>query len=192
MAKRIVVLASGGGSNFQALIDAQQKGELDVEIAGLIVDNTSAPALLRATRSGIDTAIVSKRTLAADLLSQLDRWRPDLIVLAGFLSIIPDVVVAAYRGRIINIHPSLLPEFSGKGYYGIAVHEAVLAAQRAVSGATTHYVDEGIDTGAIIMQRAVAVLPDDTAHALQQRVLALEPELLVDTLRLICAAGECL
>ena len=192
MAKRIVVLASGGGSNFQALIDAQQKGELDVEIAGLIVDNTSAPALLRATRSGIDTAIVSKRTLAADLLSQLDRWRPDLIVLAGFLSIIPDVVVAAYRGRIINIHPSLLPEFSGKGYYGIAVHEAVLAAQRAVSGATTHYVDEGIDTGAIIMQRAVAVLPDDTAHALQQRVLALEHELLVDTLRLICAAGESL
>ncbi len=159
---RIAVLVSGGGTNLQAIIDAIDQGIIkDTEIALVLSNNEGAFALERARRRGIPATVVSPKSY----------HRPDLVVLAGFLCAIPDEMVEAYRNRIINIHPSLIPSFCGKGYYGLKVHEAALERGVKISGATVHFVDSGTDTGPIIMQKAVTVLPDDTPKSLQLRIM---------------------
>lgn len=175
---RIAVCVSGGGTNLQAIIDAIANGELkNVCIAGVISNNKNAYALTRAENNGIPNKCISpkayadRETFNAALLEGVREYRPDLVVLAGFLVAIPKAMIEAYRGRIINIHPSLIPSFCGVGYYGLKVHEAVLKRGVKVTGATVHYVDEGIDTGKIIMQKAVEVEASDTPEILQRRVM---------------------
>ena len=175
---RIAVLVSGGGTNLQAIIDAIDQGTIkDTEIVLVLSNNEGAFALERARRRGIPAAVVSPKSYAARaafneaLLDCVREHQPDLVVLAGFLCAIPDEMVEAYRNRIINIHPSLIPSFCGTGYYGLKVHEAALARGVKLTGATVHYVDKGTDTGPIIMQKAVEVREDDTPQSLQQRVM---------------------
>ena len=162
----------------QAIIDAKAKGELgDTEIVRVISNNPNAYALERAKNAGIDAVCVSPKTFETRdafheaLLAAMDEAKPDLIVLAGFLVVIPEIVIKAYRGRIINIHPSLIPSFCGTGYYGLKVHEAALERGVKITGATVHYVDEGTDTGPIIAQKAVEVHDGDTPKDLQLRVM---------------------
>lgn len=175
---RIAVLVSGGGTNLQAIIDAIDQGTIkDTEIVLVLSNNEGAFALERARRRGIPAAVVSPKAYAARaafneaLLDCVREHQPDLVVLAGFLCAIPDEMVEAYRNKIINIHPSLIPSFCGKGYYGVKVHEAALERGVKISGATVHFVDSGTDTGPIIMQKAVTVLPDDTPKTLQLRIM---------------------
>jgi len=175
---RVCVCVSGGGTNLQAIIDAGKRGELgDTEIVRVISNNPGAFALERAKNAGIEGICVSPKEFEnrADfhkaLLSAINEAKPDLIVLAGFLVVIPEEVIRAYRNRIINIHPSLIPSFCGTGYYGLKVHEAALARGVKVSGATVHFVDEGTDTGPIILQKAVEVKEGDTPKVLQQRIM---------------------
>lgn len=174
----IVVCVSGGGTNLQAIIDGIHNGTIrNTQIKGVISNNAGAYALKRAETNDIPAFCISPKSYdnrAAfnqaflDKLAELD---PDLIVLAGFLVILPEQMIAAYRNRIINIHPSLIPSFCGKGFYGLKVHEEVLKRGVKVTGATVHYVDEGTDTGTIIAQKAVDVLPGDTPEILQKRVM---------------------
>ncbi|MCR4814266.1 MAG: phosphoribosylglycinamide formyltransferase [Lachnospiraceae bacterium] len=175
---RVCVCVSGGGTNLQAIIDAGKRGELgDTEIVRVISNNPGAFALERAKNAGIEGICVSPKEFEnrADfhkaLLSAINEAKPDLIVLAGFLVVIPEEVIRAYRNRIINIHPSLIPSFCGTGYYGLKVHEAALARGVKVSGATVHFVDEGTDTGPIILQKAVEVKEGDSPKVLQQRIM---------------------
>lgn len=175
---RVLVMVSGGGTNLQAIIDAVEDGRVtNTEIAAVISNNEGAYALERAKKHGILSMVVSPKsyeTRAAfneALLAAVDSCKPDLIVLAGFLVKIPEAMIAAYRSRIINIHPSLIPSFCGVGYYGLKVHEAALARGVKLTGATVHYVDEGTDTGPILLQKAVEVKPDDTPERLQRRVM---------------------
>ena len=175
---RIVVCVSGGGTNLQAIIDAQKAGNLgDAEIIRVISNNPGAYALERANLNDIDDLCVSpkdyenREEFHKALLEAIDEAQPDLIVLAGFLVVVPQEVIAKYRNRIINIHPSLIPSFCGTGYYGLKVHEAALARGVKITGATVHFVDEGTDTGPIILQKAVDVKPGDTPKELQQRVM---------------------
>lgn len=175
---KIAVLVSGGGTNLQALIDAEKRGELGCGRLSLcIASNDKAYALSRAESHGVKTAVVSKRAYgdmdayARALLDILRREGIDLIVLAGFLTILPTAVIARYRGRIINVHPSLIPSFCGEGFYGLKVHEAALAYGVKVTGATIHMVSEVVDGGKILLQKAVEVLPDDTPETLQKRVM---------------------
>ena len=182
---KIAVLVSGGGTNLQALLDAQARGEIQHgQIACVISSNPDAYALTRAKNAGIPGETLSRKDFPSAeaydhaLLDLLDRYQTDLIVLAGFMTIIREPIVNRYSGRIINIHPALIPAFCGKGYYGLHVHEKVLEYGAKVTGATVHFVDEGTDTGPIILQKAVSVLDDDTPEILQQRVLRVEHELL--------------
>ena len=175
---RVLICVSGGGTNLQAIIDAKAKGELgDTEIVRVISNNPNAYALERAKNAGIDAVCVSPKTFETRdafheaLLAAMDEAKPDLIVLAGFLVVIPEIVIKAYRGKIINIHPSLIPSFCGTGYYGLKVHEAALERGVKITGATVHYVDEGTDTGPIIAQKAVEVHDGDTPKDLQLRVM---------------------
>lgn len=175
---RIAVCVSGGGTNLQAIIDAIVNDELkNVCIVGVISNNKNAYALTRAENNGIPNKCISPKDYASReefneaLLEGVKEYRPDLVVLAGFLVAIPGAMIEAYRGKIINIHPSLIPSFCGVGYYGLKVHEAVLKRGVKVTGATVHYVDEGIDTGEIIMQKAVEVEASDTPEVLQRRVM---------------------
>lgn len=175
---RVVVMVSGGGTNLQAILDAVDSGTLtNTEIAAVISNNEGAYAIERAKKHGIPAFVVSPKayeTRAAfneALLKAVDACRPDLIVLAGFLVKIPEAMITAYRNRIINIHPSLIPSFCGVGYYGLKVHEAALARGVKLTGATVHYVDEGTDTGPILLQKAVEVKPGDTPELLQRRVM---------------------
>ncbi|MDE7285772.1 MAG: phosphoribosylglycinamide formyltransferase [Lachnospiraceae bacterium] len=174
----IVVCVSGGGTNLQAIIDGVAEGKIrNTKIVGVISNNTGAYALTRAENAGIPAFCVSPKNFGSReefnnaFLNQLEALNPDLIVLAGFLVILPEKMIEVYRERIINIHPSLIPSFCGKGYFGLKVHEAALARGVKVTGATVHYVDEGTDTGRIIMQKAVEVLAGDTPEALQRRVM---------------------
>ena len=174
----IVVCVSGGGTNLQAVIDAIEAGKIeDTRIALVISNNRNAYALERAKGKQIDTLCVSPREFETReqfheaLLRAVDEAKPDLIVLAGFLVVIPQEMICRYRNRIINIHPSLIPSFCGTGYYGLKVHEAALARGVKVTGATVHFVDEGTDTGPILLQKAVEVHADDTPKTLQQRVM---------------------
>ena len=175
---RIAVLVSGGGTNLQAIIDAIADGKItNTEIATVISNNKNAYALERAAKAGIPNRCISPKDYEdraqfhEALLAVLDEAQVDLIVLAGFLVVIPPEMIAAYRNRMINIHPSLIPAFCGKGYYGLKVHEAALARGVKVVGATVHFVDEGTDTGPIILQKAVEVEQGDTPEMLQRRVM---------------------
>ena len=175
---KLAVLVSGGGTNLQAIIDAIDAGTItNAEIDVVISNNANAYALERAKNHGIEGMCISPKTYESreqfnDALTQtiVDRGI-NLVVLAGYLVIIPPQLIAAYKNRIINIHPSLIPSFCGTGYYGLKVHEAALARGVKVTGATCHFVDEGTDTGPIILQKAVEILPDDTPKSLQQRVM---------------------
>ena len=175
---KIAVCVSGGGTNLQAIIDAiENKTITNAEISVVISNNADAYALERARKHGIEAVCISPKnyeTRAAfneDFLRQLDSYHVDLVVLAGFLVVIPEMMIAKYRNRIINIHPSLIPSFCGTGYYGLKVHEGALARGVKVTGATCHFVDEGTDTGPIILQKAVEVKQGDTPEVLQRRVM---------------------
>ncbi len=175
---RVCVCVSGGGTNLQAIIDAIDAGRItNAQLVSVISNNKGAYALERAKNKGIDTACVSpkdyeNRALFNEaFLRCVDEARPDLIVLAGFLVVLPPAMIQRYEGRIINVHPALIPSFCGKGYYGLRVHEAALERGVKVTGATVHFVDEGTDTGPILLQKAVEVRPGDTPQALQQRVM---------------------
>lgn len=174
----VVVLVSGGGTNLQAVIDAVESGIVtNTRIVGVISNNQNAYALERAKNHGIDAVCVSPKDYESreafneSFLKTLDNMQPDLVVLAGFLVVIPPAMIEKYRNRMINIHPSLIPSFCGKGYYGLKVHEAELARGVKVVGATVHFVDEGTDTGPILLQKAVEVEPGDTPEVLQRRVM---------------------
>ena len=175
---KVVVLVSGGGTNLQAILDAVDSGAItNTEIVGVISNNKNAYALQRAEEKGIPDVCVSPKAFASRaefnqaLLDTVDQFQADLLVLAGFLVVIPEMMIEAYRNRIINIHPSLIPAFCGKGYYGLKVHEAALKRGVKVVGATVHFVDEGTDTGPIILQKAVEVKNNDTPETLQRRVM---------------------
>jgi phosphoribosylglycinamide formyltransferase-1 len=174
----IAVLVSGGGTNLQALIDAERAQALGAgRLALCISSHANAHALTRAQNHGMKTRVLSPREFAdseayADaLLALLCREQIEVVVLAGFLTILPGRVIAAYRGRILNVHPSLLPAFGGAGYYGLRVHEAALAAGVRVTGATVHLVDETVDGGKILLQKAVRVRKNETPESLQRRVM---------------------
>ena len=175
---RVLVCVSGGGTNLQAIIDAEKAGNLgDTGIVRVISNNADAYALERAKNAGIEGVCVSPKNYESReefhhaLLAAIDEAKPDLIVLAGFLVVVPEEVIKAYRNRIINIHPSLIPSFCGTGYYGLKVHEAALARGVKISGATVHFVDEGTDTGPIILQKPVEVKEGDTPKELQLRIM---------------------
>ncbi len=174
----IVVLVSGGGTNLQAIIDAINNNTIrDTKIIEVVSNNQNAYALVRAKENNIPAKCISPREFDtrddfnSALVEEMDRLSPDLIVLAGFLVNIPAEMVKKYPNKIINIHPSLIPSFCGKGYYGLKVHEGALARGVKITGATVHFVDEGTDTGPIILQKAVEVQPDDTPEVLQRRVM---------------------
>ncbi|MCM1266631.1 MAG: phosphoribosylglycinamide formyltransferase [Bacteroidales bacterium] len=175
---RVVVCVSGGGTNLQAIIDGIDRGTvLHTELVRVISNNPGAYALTRAKDAGIEGICVSPKAYESReafeeaLICSVEEAKPDLIVLAGFLVKIPAELIRRYPNRIINIHPSLIPAFCGTGYYGIKVHEAALARGVKVTGATVHFVDEGMDTGPILMQKAVEVRDDDTPETLQKRVM---------------------
>ena len=175
---RLAVLVSGGGTNLQAIIDAIDKKTItNAEISLVISNNPGAYALERAKTHGIDALCVSPKNYEnraafnQALLETLQSNKPDLVVLAGCLVVIPEIMVKAFPNKIINIHPALIPAFCGTGYYGLKVHEAVLKRGAKVTGATVHFVDEGTDTGPIILQKAVEVKEGDTPEILQRRVM---------------------
>ena len=181
----ISVMVSGGGTNFQAIIDAIQRGDIPQgQIVQVISSSSKAYALTRAANHNIKAKVIGgenypdqKRRTDA-ILQALAEEETELIVLAGYMSILDERLIAAYRNRIINIHPSLIPKYCGKGFYGRRVHEAVLAGGERESGATVHFVDEGVDTGQIILQRRVPVEPQDTPDSLAARVLEVEHTIL--------------
>lgn len=175
---RLAVLVSGGGTNLQAIIDKIENRTINgAEIAVVISNKKDAYALERAKKHGIEAKCISPKDYGCRenfnqaLLEALESYQVDLVVLAGYLVIVPENVIRQYRNRIINIHPSLIPSFCGDGYYGLRVHEAVLARGNKVTGATVHFVDEGTDTGPIILQKAVHVEEGDTPEILQKRVM---------------------
>lgn len=175
---KIAVLVSGGGTNLQAIIDAIQKGTItNAEVSVVISNNPNAYALERAKKHGIEAVCISpkqyekREEFNRDFLEKLNSYQVDLVVLAGFLVVLPEMMIKQYENRIINIHPSLIPSFCGKGFYGLKVHEEALARGVKVTGATVHFVDAGTDTGPIIFQKAVEVKPGDTPEVLQHRVM---------------------
>lgn len=175
---KIAVLVSGGGTNLQAIIDKIAEGMItNTEIAVVISNNKNAYALERAKQAGIEAVCVSpkdyenREQFNQEFLKTLDSYQVDIVVLAGFLVVIPPAMIQKYENRIINIHPSLIPSFCGTGYYGLKVHEGALARGVKVTGATVHFVDEGTDTGPIILQKAVEVQNGDTPEILQRRVM---------------------
>ena len=178
---KISVLVSGGGTNLQALIDKVERGELaGAEIVQVISSREGVFALERAAKAGIKGKVIKDTD---GLLKALAEEDTDLVVLAGYMKVLEPPVIDAYRGRIINIHPSLIPKYCGKGFYGKRVHQAVLDGGETVSGATVHFVDEGVDTGEIILQREVPVEPGDTAETLAARVLKTEHVILAEGIK---------
>lgn len=178
--KRVAILASGGGSNLQALLDAMKDPSYPAEAVLILSNKARAQALERGKNAGVHTIFVNphpytnREDYDLELLNFLKQERVDLICLAGYLRILTPVLTRAFAGRILNVHPALLPKFGGPGMYGHHVHEAVIKAGEKESGATVHLVDEGVDTGAILMQGKVAVHPGDTAEMLAERVLEQE------------------
>ena len=191
MSKKIVVFASGGGTDFQSVIDANERAPF-CEIAYLVASKPNIGAIARAEKHGINTIVYdpsigeSMQEFYARLTKQFKAEGIDYILLAGWLKIIPESFISAFEDRIVNIHPSLLPSFGGKGYYGLRVHEAVLDYGAKVSGCTVHFVTAEVDGGAIIAQECVRVMNDDTPETLQQRVLAVEHILLPRAMKLLC------
>ena len=182
---KIGVLVSGGGSNLQSIIDKSKSGELQCKVE-VVIGDRECYGVERAKEAGIDGYTLDRKVLKKELCREIDKIvserEVDLIVLAGFLSIIDEEFVNKWKGRIINIHPSLLPKFGGPGMYGIKVHEAVLKAGETESGCTVHYVDTGVDSGEIIAQKRVKVLEGDTPEILQKRVLVEEHKLLPESI----------
>lgn len=175
---KIAVLVSGGGTNLQAIIDKIEQGIItNTKIEVIISNKKDAYALERGKRHGIKTEIISpkdfisREEFGSNMLGIMDSYQIDLIVLAGYLVIVPEILIKHYNNRIINIHPSLIPSYCGMGYYGLKVHEGVLSRGNKVTGATVHFVDKGTDTGSIILQKAVNVQEDDTPETLQKRVM---------------------
>ena len=175
---RVGVLVSGGGTNLQAIIDGiKNKVITNTEIEVVISNKKDAYALVRAKENGINAECISpkdfveRKDFNQALIDTLDKYKLDLIVLAGFLVVLPPEMISKYRNKIINIHPSLIPSFCGNGFYGLKVHEKALERGVKVTGATVHFVDEGTDTGPIIYQKAVDILPGDTPEVLQKRVM---------------------
>ena len=165
----MAVLVSGGGTNLQALIDKETDGQIpDAHIVKVIASREDAFALERAAKAGIETAVAKE---PQQVMEELQKSGADMIVLAGYMKVLPKEIIERYRNKIINIHPSLIPSFCGTEYYGLKVHEGALARGVKLTGATVHFVDKGTDTGPIILQKAVEVLPDDTPKSLQQRVM---------------------
>ena len=185
---RVAVMASGSGTNLQSILDRCADGSLPAEVVVVISNNRNAVALERARKSGVDAVHWSEKKAGSPeaftdgLLDILQRAGTDLVVLAGYMKLVPPQVVAAYGGRMLNIHPALLPKFGGQGFYGMRVHEAVIAAGETESGATVHIVDAEYDRGPTFLQRAIPVLPDDTPESLRTRVLAVEHKLLPDAI----------
>ena len=194
---RVVVMVSGGGTNLQAILDAVDNGKItNAEVAAVISNNEGVYAIERAKKHGVPAFVVTPKAYetrdAFDeaLLETVKACKPDLIVLAGFLVKIPAAMIEAYRNKIINIHPSLIPSFCGVGYYGLKVHEAALAYGVKLTGATVHFVNEVPDGGAIILQKAVPVLEGDTPDSLQKRVMEqAEWQLLPEAVALFCAGS---
>lgn len=175
---KLAVLVSGGGTNLQAIIDAISAGKItNACISVVISNNVNAYALERARAHGIEALCISPKDFESReafnqaFLEKLNSYNVDLVVLAGFLVVLPEMMIKEYTNRIVNIHPSLIPSFCGKGFYGLKVHEGVLARGVKVTGATVHFVDEGTDTGPIILQKAVEVEQGDTPEVLQRRVM---------------------
>ena len=191
MPKRIAVLVSGGGTNLQALMDAQGRGEIiNGEIVLVISSNSNAYALERAAKAGIPGCVLPRgdaRTVTAALVEQLKETRIDLVVMAGFMTIVTGELFRAYPDAVINVHPSLIPAFCGKGCYGLHVHEKALEYGVKVSGATVHFVNEECDAGPVILQKAVEGLPADTPEVLQRRIMEqCEWQLLPRAVSLFC------
>ncbi|MGE5593536.1 MAG: phosphoribosylglycinamide formyltransferase [Betaproteobacteria bacterium] len=182
----VVVMASGRGSDFQAIIDAAERGRLSARVAGLVCDNPDAPALKRAASHGIPAAVVTRDAFASRaafeqaLVRTVKGFGPDLVVLAGFMRVLGRTFLEAFPGRVINIHPSLLPAFRG-----LEAQRQALEYGVKYSGCTVHFVDEGVDTGPILGQRVVPVMPDDTVESLSARILEQEHELLVECVRAV-------
>ena len=189
MTMRVAVAVSGRGSNLEALLQALGTG-VPARVALVLSDRSGAAALERAREQGIPAEVLPDPSDGADWLARLEQHRIDLIVLAGYLKLVPAAVIARYRDRIVNIHPALLPAFGGRGMYGRRVHEAVLASGARESGATVHLVDEVYDRGAILAQRRVPVLPGDTPDRLAARVLEVEHRLLPAVVLAAAAAGR--
>lgn len=191
--KKIAVFISGSGSDMQSVIDGCESGYIDGKVVCVVASRDGIFGLERAKKHGIDSAVFALKDYDGDcgkrdeaILSYLAGYDVDLIVLAGYLGIVTQKLVSTFRRRMINIHPSLIPAHCGKGMYGLRVHESVLASGDKVSGATVHYVDEGTDTGDIIVQQRVEVREGDTPHSLQERVLETEHQLLPYAVRFLC------
>ena len=188
----IGVLISGGGTNLQSLIDNIKNGNIKGEIKIVISNKKDAYGLVRAEKAEIEALYIDRKEFKTEeqynekLIEELEKRNIELVVLAGYLKVLSKDFVEKYRGRIINIHPSLIPSFCGKGCYGEKVHQMVLDYGMKVTGATVHFVDEGTDTGPIILQRAVEVKDKDTVDTLKERVLAVEHELLPEAVKLFC------
>lgn len=189
-ALKLGVLVSGSGTNLQAIIDSIKSGKLKVSVEVVISSREDAFAIKRAKESGIEAVAIcpewfpSKAEYEEAMINKLREAKVELVVLAGFLKVLSPHFIRAFAGRIINIHPSLIPAFCGKGYYGLKVHKAVLEYGAKVTGATVHFADEGTDTGPIILQKAVEVRDDDTPEILSKRVLEVEHEILPEAIRL--------
>lgn len=194
--KNVAVLVSGGGTNLQAILDAETRGENPHGRVTLVVaSKPGVYALERAALAGVESAVVRRKDYADSaafdeaLVSVLKEHRIDVVVLAGFLSVLGPAVIEAYRDRILNVHPSLIPSFCGPGFYGLRVHKAALARGVKVTGATVHLVNEECDGGPILLQKAVDILPDDTAETLQKRVMVeAEWQLLPKAVAMLCEA----
>lgn len=179
---KVAVLVSGGGTNLQALIDKVAEGQLpEAEIVKVIASKEGAFALERAAKAGIATSVAKEQ---AQVLEELKAAKAEVIVLAGYMKVLSPEIIENYRDRIINIHPSLIPKYCGKGFYGMRVHNAVIAGGEKESGATVHYVDEGVDTGKIILQEKVPVMDGDTPEDLAARVLKTEHRILAEGLKI--------
>jgi len=189
----VVVMVSGGGTNLEAILEKIESGYIDnARVKMVISNNKNAYAIERAKNHGIEARCISPRDFESReefnsyLVSELSEINPDLIVLAGYLVVIPEEMTERFKNRIINIHPSLIPAFCGKGYYGLKVHEGALERGVKLTGATVHFVDSGTDTGPIILQKAVSVADDDTPETLQKRVMVeAEWEILPEAIKLI-------
>lgn len=193
MKKKIAVFVSGSGTDLQSIIDGVRGGMINAEISMVVASRPDIFAIERARANNIPSRVFKKsdypsvEVMYDEIIELLDGLKIDLVVLAGYLTILSENIVKAYRGRIINIHPSLIPKHCGAGYYGIRVHRSVIESGDTESGATIHYVDEGTDTGKIIRQEKVPVLADDTAETLAARVLKLEHKILPEVVRDLCA-----
>ncbi len=193
--KNLAIFISGSGSNMKTILENIKEGRIKGVNPALVLSSTSkARGLEYAEDSGLKTAVFNYKNLSEDeisngLISLLEESEIDFIILAGFIKILPPALVKKYKNRILNIHPSLIPKFCGKGFYGLKVHEEVIKAGEKESGATVHYVDEGVDTGDIILQRTCPVYPDDTAEVLQKRVLKIEHEIYSEAIQMVIS-GE--